>query len=103
MEVLALAIVVCFLTHLYFQERTKRKVAYVMHIQERTEEAETLDFAVSLFEDETVQDWGFKLERAYSIAEARRGYNNKRMMEEYQRQKKQAEEEKAKPTLLKKS
>ena len=79
------AIVACFILHLYFQERHKRKVAYVMHIQERTEEAETLDFAVTLFEDESMGKWSEKLERAYSIAEARRSFNNQRMMAEYKK------------------
>ena len=85
MEVLAFVIGSCFALHLYFQERHKKRVAYVVHVQERTEEAETLDFAVTLFEDETLGKWSEKLERAYSIAEARRGYNNSRMIAEYKR------------------
>jgi hypothetical protein len=91
---LAVAIAVCFALHLYFQERHKKKIAYVVHVQERTEEAETLDFAVSLFEDETLGKWAEKLERAYSIAEARRGYNNKRMLDEYNRVQAEAKESK---------
>lgn len=104
MEILALAIVFCFLVHTYLTEKVKRKVAYVVHVQERTEEAETLDFAVHLFDDESPQDWAFKLERAYSIAEARRKYQNERMLKLYEEAKKKAEEEKASNiTQLKKS
>lgn len=99
MEILAGALVLCFIIHTYLAEKVKRKVAYIMHIQERTEEAETLDFAVHLFEDESMQDWSFKLERAYSIAEARRSFNNKRMQDEYLRMKKQAEDEKSKSNI----
>ncbi len=94
MTLLAVVLFVCFVVHTYLAEKVKRKVAYTMHIQERTEEAETLDFAVHLFEDETPHEWSFKLERAYSIAEARRGFNNKRMQDAYLEAKKMAEEEK---------
>lgn len=87
--------------HFFFQEKHRKsqeakqkKLAYAIHIQERTEEAETLDFAVNLFDDETMEEWAFKLERAYSIAEARRAYNNKRVTEEYNRMLKEAEEAK---------
>lgn len=78
---LALSILFCFLLHTFLQERHKKKVSYVVHVTERTEEAETLDFAVHLFDDEPFVKWQEKLERAYSIAEARRGYNNHRMIE----------------------
>lgn len=101
MDLLVLVIFGCFVLHLYFQERHKRKVAYVMHIQERTEEAETLDFAVTLFEDEPMIKWQEKLERAYSIAEARRRFQNDRMMAEYRRVQEEAEKAK-KVTPLKK-
>lgn len=102
MEGIALSIIVCFFLHLFFQERHKRKLSYAVHIQERTEEAETIDFAVSLFEDETMGKWAEKLERAYSIAEARRAFNNNRMMMEHKRIIEEAE--KAKKTIpLKKS
>jgi uncharacterized membrane protein len=94
MEFLAYVILGCFLLHLYVTERVKRKVAYTINISERTEEAETINFAVHLFDDEPFLKWQEKLERAYSIAEARRAYNNKRMMDEYQRV--QAEAKKAK-------
>jgi len=94
MEILAGAIVLCFLIHTYLAEKIKRKVSYTVHIQERTEEAETLDFAVHLFDDESMQDWAFKLERAYSIAEARRGYQNDRMLKLIEDAKKKAAKEK---------
>ncbi len=75
-----------------------------MHISERTEEAETLDFAVHLFEDETLGKWAEKLERAYSIAEARRGHNNARMIQEHQRVMAEAkkQQEESKIALMKK-
>lgn len=94
MEILAGAIVLCFLIHTYLAEKIKRKVAYTVHIQERTEEAETLDFAVHLFDDESLQDWSFKLERAYSIAESRRSYQNERMLKLIEDAKKKAAKEK---------
>ena len=52
-----------------------------MHIQERTEEAETLDFAVSLFEDESEEQWFKKIGKAFKMAEDRRAFNNQRMIE----------------------
>jgi hypothetical protein len=73
----------------------KRKPSYVVHVQERTEEAETLDFGVTLFEDESLGKWAEKLERAYSIAEARRAFNNQRMQQEYAELQKKAKEEAA--------
>lgn len=81
MEILALTIALCFAVFMYFQERYKKKVAYSMHIQERTEEAETLDFGVVLYDDESFDQWALKLDRAYSIAEARRAFNNQRMIQ----------------------
>lgn len=80
----------CFLLHTWLHERVKRRVSYSINIQERTEEAETLSFSVNLFEDESMGSWSEKLERAYSIAEARRAFNNNRMMAEYDRIQKQA-------------
>lgn len=107
---LAVVLGICFLIHTYLAERVKKKVAYVMHISERTEEAETLDFAVNLFEDESMGKWAEKLERAYSIAEARRGFNNQRMMADHKRvmdeakaQQEAAKEAAKKPTLLNKA
>lgn len=74
--------------HFYLQERNKRKVATVLHIQGRTEEAETFDFAVTLFEDESVGKWEERIQLFCSIQERRRAFNNERMakaMEEHRK------------------
>lgn len=99
--IIAASIIFCFMVHLYFQERHKKKVSYMVHVTERTEEAETLDFALTLFDDESMGKWAEKLERAYSIAEARRGFNNQRMIELNKRAM-EAQKAEQKPTLLKK-
>ena len=86
------ALIACFTIWAWLQERNKRKIAYVMHIQERTEEAETLDFAVNLFADESESEWKTKMNKAFLLAETRRSFNNERMMQEYAKaQKAQAE------------
>lgn len=69
-----------------------RKLSYSVHVQARTEEAETMDFAVNLYGDESGEDWKKKLETAFEMSEARRGFNNMRMQEEYARIQKEAQE-----------
>jgi hypothetical protein len=91
------AIVGCFFVWVFLQERNKKKVAYTVHVQERTEEAETLDFAVHLFDDETEGKWLEKLNKAFKLAEDRRGFNNQRMQLEYAKMQKEAAEAKAVP------
>lgn len=66
--------------HFYFQERNKRKVAFTVHVQGRTEEAETLDFGITLFSDEDENSWLEKMNQALTMTEKRRAYNNDRMM-----------------------
>ncbi len=63
--------------HLYLAHfKDRRKVDSIVHIQERTEEAETLDFSVTLFQDETPEAQRLKLEKYFLIAEERRNRNN---------------------------
>jgi len=63
--------------HLYLAHfKDRRKVDSVVHIQERTEEAETLDFSVTLFQDETPEAQRLKMEKYFLIAEDRRARNN---------------------------
>lgn len=69
-------VLVFWALHLYLTHKDKRKVDAIVHIQERTEEAETLDFAVTLFQDESRQDQLMKLDRFFTIAENRRQRNN---------------------------
>ena len=83
-------IVGCFLAYIYFTQKDKRKLGFTVHVTERTEEAETLDFATHLYEDESFEKWREKLNVAYKFAEDRRKFNNDRMMALY------AEAEKAK-------
>lgn len=85
-------IVACFAVYMYFQERYKKRVSYVVHIQERTEEAETIDFAVTLFEDETQGTWDEKMAKAFGMAEARRGFNNQRLIDMQNKFRKEQEE-----------
>lgn len=56
-----------------------RKLSYAVHIQARTEEAEHMDFAVQLFEDETIEVWEEKLKVACDLTEKRRKFNNERI------------------------
>lgn len=72
-------------TYFYLQERTKKKVAYIVHVQGQTEQAETLDFAVHLFEDESDDKWQEKLYKAFEIQEKRRAFNNDRLMRDNQK------------------
>ncbi len=103
MEGLILAILAIAFCYFFLQERTRKdliarqnlipKVAYQVHIQERTEEAETLDFAVNLYEGEPSIKWKERLEIAYSIAQARRQQMNDLMIQQMAELKKQAAEE----------
>ncbi len=68
-------------THFYLQQKDKRRHAFTVHIQGRTEEAETLDFAVTLFEDETQGQWEAKMEKAFHLSEKRRSFNNQRILD----------------------
>jgi hypothetical protein len=86
------AILVIAAFYFYFQERNKKKVAYVLHIQERTEEAETLDFAVTLYQDETPGIWREKMEYAFKASEERRKFNNDRLLEAYKIRQEEAKE-----------
>jgi hypothetical protein len=92
--VLALALVFCFSLYIYFTQKDKRKLGFTVHVTERTEEAETLDFATHLYEDETQDKWQEKLNIAFKMAEDRRSYNNKRMMDLYAEAQKAKEENK---------
>lgn len=78
---LALALVLCFIVHTYLVQKDKRKLAFVANITEQTEEAESINFAVHLFDDESEEKWLEKMGKAFKMAEDRRGFNNKRMME----------------------
>lgn len=78
---LAAALVLCFIVYTYLAQRDKRKLAFVANITEQTEEAESINFAVHLFDDEPEEKWLEKMGKAFKMAEDRRGFNNKRMME----------------------
>jgi hypothetical protein len=89
-----LVIAACYFFLLEKARASAKRVAYTMHINERTEEAETLDFSVNLFEDETMGKWHEKIHRAFSIAEARRAENFQRMQQEYLLAKQKSEDAK---------
>jgi len=93
MELFSGVFLVCFFAWLFFANKDKRKLAFTVHVQERTEEAENLDFGVQFFADETEDKWREKLEVAFRMAEERRSFNNKRMMEMFAK----AEENKVTP------
>jgi hypothetical protein len=61
--------------------RSIKKVAYLVHIQGRTEADEHMDFAVSLFEDESEGVWDEKLSRAFELREKRLAFQNKRVID----------------------
>jgi len=86
---LSVALVACFVIYIYFTQKDKRKLAFVANITEQTEEAETINFAVHLFDDETEDKWLEKMGKAFKMAEDRRSFNNKRMMEMLEKAQKQ--------------
>ena len=73
--------VACFLVYMYFGQKDKRKLSFTVNVSEQTEEAEHMTFGVHLFEDESEEMWVEKLNKAFKIAEDRRGFNNKRMLD----------------------
>lgn len=66
--------------HFYLQEKNKRRLAYTAHIQGQTEQAESMTFAVTLFEDETEAEWQKKLDKALYLTEKRRSFQNERLL-----------------------
>ncbi len=88
-------LLVIALLHFWLGNKDKRRLSYTLHIQGRTEESETMDFGVQLFEDETLLQWREKIYRAFSIQEERRAYQNQRMQELYAKAKAEAEKAKA--------
>ncbi len=57
-----------------------RKVAYTVHIQGRTEQDETMDFAVTLLQDETPEERQAKIDGAFEMREARLKFQNDRVL-----------------------
>lgn len=87
---LAVALVACFIIYTYLTQKDKRKLAFVANITEQTEEAESINFAVHLFDDESEDRWLEKMGKAFKMAEDRRSFNNKRMMEMIEKAQKEA-------------
>jgi hypothetical protein len=70
---------------LYLNFKDRKRIDATVHINEQTEEAERLDFAIALFSGESAEEWERKMEKFYSLAERRRAHNNKRLMDEHQK------------------
>lgn len=84
MEHLALAILVIGLIHLLIKKREAKErgnVHSVLHIQAKTEEAETMDFAINLLKSESNEDHSKKIDQIFAITELRRRFNNDRLNE----------------------
>lgn len=58
-----------------------REVAFLVHVQGRTESNEHMDFAVSLYADESVGAWKEKLGQAFELREWRLKFQNERMLD----------------------
>lgn len=93
--ILSLVIGIVGIGYLYLNFKDRRAVDATVHIQERTEEAETLDFAIMFFRDETELQRKQKLLRYTEVAEWRRGENNRRLMEETLKRQQEIEKIKA--------
>jgi hypothetical protein len=57
-----------------------RLAEYMVHCQRRTEADETMDFTVTLFKDETEEQWIAKTDKAFAMAEHRMKVQNDRML-----------------------
>lgn len=82
MESIAYALAVLGFAHFAFkfrEARERKKVYAVLHIQAKTEEAENMDFALNLLEDDTPGTRQQKIDAIFEITERRRKYNNDRM------------------------
>lgn len=75
----------------YKEQNEKRKVHSVVHVQARTEEAETLDFAITLFADESPGSRQDKINEAFELCEVRRKFNNDRLQQMFKEQQELAE------------
>lgn len=76
----------------FIEQSQKKKVAYTVHIQGRTEQDEHMDFAVVLFEDDKA-NWARKLQGAFELREERLKFQNERVLkivQEAEQQKKEA-------------
>jgi len=61
-----------------------RKVAAVCTIACQTEEAESLNFNLNIYEDESVEQVESKLKKFWDISESRRKFNWERMNAKYE-------------------
>lgn len=61
------------------------RVAAIVHIQGKTEEAEHIDIGINFLEKETPEEWYAKLTKFADLIEKRRAYNNERVQGEFQK------------------
>ena len=83
MNELAFVIAVLGALHFLVGPKRYRKADATVHIQAKTEDAETVDFAVVLFADETVEQQEAKMRKYFDMTESRRKFNNDRLQEIY--------------------
>ncbi len=77
-----------------------RVVSANVHIQAKTEDAEHVDFGVTLYEDESEEEVADKLEKFFLLAEGRRKYNNDRMQARQEALRKDFEANKAQLSVV---
>lgn len=95
-DLVLLILSIFLLRHLSKPQPPKARLAHsVVHVQQRTEEAETLDFAITLFLDESPEQRETRILEVCEIAERRRKYNNDRMQEHFAAAKAAMEAERA--------
>jgi neutral trehalase len=64
----------------------RRRVHSILHVQCKTEDAETMDFAITLFQDESAESKQIRIQEVFEVCEARRKFNNDRMQQFFKEQ-----------------
>lgn len=78
---LSVSIIVAALVYAFVHTKDKRKLKAICSLHSQTEEAESLNFQVNLYEDDNDEAVAKKINSLFEIAEARRSFNNERLRE----------------------
>lgn len=89
----------CYLANSIYDRFFAKKVAYSVHVQGQTAEAETIDFCVNLYSDESEEKWTEHLGTALKLQEQRRIQNNAQTQARIEESKRLFEEAKKKEAL----
>jgi len=84
MLIIAGLAVAAYIANVVLSQRGRRIIDAHLHIQGSTEQAETFDFAITLFKDESEGTRQEKIAKYCEVIEARRKFNNDRQTAEYQ-------------------